>query len=1470
MWSLTTTIQAGGLADGNWSSLEVFVALHFIQAYEHLNLNDMAVQFAGSFPPVARRILRRTSYAQAGPTQSTSTSNLATLAETLVVPRSQSVLTPAAPPSLTSIRHAHSDARPTSRARGLRSMRSRSSNDAFSLSQAGLEALNAIHEIEDRPDRIAATPSTTSHQVFTQLPAPLALGVETIEREGSVRSNTADQANVLARLIKERCPQVRIGPDIEAPGLRVPDCSILDRTQARDILVRIRKEDPNYPDPYSGIGGLLKPERMKQKAADTLNWTFGPGELSRALKSAIESGFVGVTEALLDMGADINFLTEGPKHKLKGFRKAQPPRATDYFQIAASSRNVEMVGLLASRGVTKQALDKALKEAVQQNSLDVAFILLQYGADPNAMLGRIFESAVTSQNIGMVKVMLRARIKVQKAHITNMLPIAVSQGQRDLAAVLVAYGADVNYDGASGLRTAVQSQRVDLVLTLMKGKPRSEVASAIIEDTASMEGSIKSEERYLLTQILLCAGATGAPVARTLVHVTRAGYRGIARLLVMHGASIEYNGAEALVIAIKNGAIDMLRILLLGEVSQDCASRVFQSIPHPFTRNRTYDMMTALVVKGASGLPLDRALVASVRQKLINITNLLLDNKANVNYNDAQALQSSASVGDLDCLNLLLSKGRPRAQSMQHVLPLVPFDPPRLRYDMTKAILNVATSGSIQASVLDAALVKAVEMSSSPEIDLKLVILLIAAGAKVDCLDGLCFRVAVQRESADLLGLLLAKVSQTSLLSPAVTAAMRVGQPDLRRKMMAMILDHGGDGSNVDKALVDAVGETRIDENLIDLLLTKGDVDYDGGQVISRAVQKCTVNVLSTLVEVGKPCQSARLKALMTTLNPAVEAREKKAKLLLRDRIRRTHLDTALVQEIKNGPMVSVEMVEMLLAHKATCNHDNGEALKLAICNNDNKMLEILLRSKPDSHILGMMLPHAMQNVNAHARFQVVSLLVKGGAKGEYVSQALHKEVLDSNLCHPPLVHVLVQHGAAIDYSDAAAIKAAVSKPLNTDILKFLVSANGSENIIPSLIPLAMKWAESVRLPLLQILLETGACGYQVDAALIQAVCEGASSLASIKMLLHYKASVNFERGKAVKHASSVKLSAVLDLLLRKSPRLDYLVEALPLAMQVQNGLSSSGASARLLAVQLLTRAGVRACEAVHLALIQAIQQRDHALVSHLIDSGGNPNFNKGLSVREATKLSDLRSLELLLRSKPKPTPGVFSDAFSVVKDSLPARLIEPNPLLRMTWILLEGGASGSAVDSALASTISNAHNDNAMLFINVVLSRCTLLDVNFDRGRALCTASRVLLDEVVKELLSRRPTQKTLCSAFMSVLESDPSSSETSVIAVIKLFTEHAKETKSMYFKHKKPSENALYKCLHYHGEKPELLTFLLDNGCSPNADFLWTFSPEHGAEKVSSLLWFICQGELVDRRVVDILLKRGGRSDSKSHCLD
>lgn len=209
-----------------------------------------------------------------------------------------------------------------------------------------------------------------------------------------------------------------------------------------------------------------------------------------------------------------------------------------------------------------------------------------------------------------------------------------------------------------------------------------------------------------------------------------------------------------------------------------------------------------------------KALVSAVQQKLEAITILLLDHKASADYNDAQALQIAAIAGDLDTVKLILSKGKPQPQSMRYVLPLVPLGPPRLRYDMTKSIIDAASTTGIPTPLFDIALMEAVD-TQFPQIDLDYINLVVVAGADVNCLGGKSLQIAARRGSIELLELLVRSAPQPSSLASAAPVAMRLLGSGLRMKFTVILLDHGAQGPAVDQALTEAIGEEPLDENLV-------------------------------------------------------------------------------------------------------------------------------------------------------------------------------------------------------------------------------------------------------------------------------------------------------------------------------------------------------------------------------------------------------------------------------------------------------------------------------------------------------------------------------------------------------------------------------------------------------------------------------------------------------------------------------
>lgn len=113
--------------------------------------------------------------------------------------------------------------------------------------------------------------------------------------------------------------------------------------------------------------------------------------------------------------------------------------------------------------------------------------------------------------------------------------------------------------------------------------------------------------------------------------------------------------------------------------------------------------------------------------------------------------------------------------------------------------------------------------------------------------------------------------------------------------------------------------------------------------------------------------------------------------------------------------------------------------------------------------------------------------------------------------------------------------------------------------------------------------------------------------------------------------------------------------------------------------MRLLTRVGITKSEVIHRALIRAVLDKDHALVEHLIKSGGDPNFRSCESVVKATEQADIESLILVTRSKVSHT--VFFAAFAAKSTSIDRWQSKPDLLHNIDKILLEGGAAGPAVD---------------------------------------------------------------------------------------------------------------------------------------------------------------------------------------------
>lgn len=1378
----------------------------------------MAIQFSGSAPPETAKLIRRkSSYALAGLSFHPTTNH-------------DPMPTPTSPTPNPFPRHSVSN--PTEAI----GMTDHPLNEATSdpdnafFSQPGLEVLSQSHVQISRHLR----------------------GNESLRRTNSAQTETTIDAQGLAGLIQSRCPNVQVDPKLERSPARTVESSIVDKSDAHNILARIRRQEPKA----RGLATLFKSKKSRQDAADSQLWTFKSHEFSLALREAVqEVGNVGVANALICMGADVNEF----KSKARGSRTTSIP--INYAQIAVNRNDGDMLSLLATSGISPSNLIGALERSVEHNRSNMVTILLQHGVDPNAGNGSILISAITSQNPALVRLLLRSRHGIRKELLTRNLPTAVEHGQIEIVSLLVAYGADPGFENASALRKAVKAQRIDLTLAIFRGVESSlsgKIATSVISEAFSATSSNTVDVQSLLLEILLIAGATGDPVAEILASVVRAGQQSIAKLLVRYHVNLQFNNAEALRIALSANNLGMLSTLLVGKIEKEVASSLVDEIPHTCSEDQIHSILSLFIMKGAKGSPLSRALMYAVQRKSVKSINLLLDHGASVVFDDSQPLQMAATGGDLQVLNLLLGKGQPPPRSMQVVLPVIAESPPQLRLEITKSIINAAGPNGIPAFVLDNSLLSALSRPSHEfhQSLIPLVEILVTAGARVDYKQGTFFRLAAGFGSVELLELLIHNTPQAASLSPAVSVCMKMEDAKKRRKFVEILIEHGAKGLEVNQALIDAVEERLIDLVLIKLLSRKADLDYLNGRAILTAMRHSSIEVVKTLVKPGTLSRKTCLDAVQVLFEPETSQRQAKLSLLLKADIGQQGLDNALIQEI--GGKRDEEVVEMLLDHKASCEYAGGKSLELAIYSQNDKILKQLVAKRPDCRILETMVPKAMELNTAHSRRNCLSLLLEGGATSECISSALVKEVETPNYRDQQLIRLMVENGARIDYLDAMAIKFAVSSPLDVGVLKILVTGTAASAVVAGLIPLAMKHHQKDRIPLLQILLENGACGTQINAALVTAVSEGADSQPTTDLLLKYDASVNENEAEAIKIAALAGSSAILQSLLDRNPNPAYFDEAIKLAMQSLSSNSGTKTHDRLQCVRLLTRSKLTNSDALHAALLQAVQEQDHRLIEHLTKSGADPNFRNGGSVIIATQQLDTRSLRLLVKSKTKPTMQTYCSAFSVMPHHQDRWRIEPDAIHIFDSILIFAGVTGPAVDQTFLSAIQSSH-PHADKFISIVLKYNTALNVNFQCGGSLRVGVRRVLLEVVDYLLLQGPNENTLHAAFMAIFETDLE--EHVLVTLAQRFFQHSNGANLVYFRHEEPADNALYQLLHRHGDKPSLLQTLLGNGCGIDSRFSWTFDDSIGTEDTSALLWLLCQGnQSINSLTVNALLERGG----------
>ncbi|KAK5628406.1 hypothetical protein RRF57_004121 [Xylaria bambusicola] len=1034
---------------------------------------------------------------------------------------------------------------------------------------------------------------------------------------------------------------------------------------------------PEYPPSHRTENDIIIAEELLKRQRTTASQHQSKGGLSRAftpkktaweykevydalLAHVVDQGSPGVAEALITklnlLGGNLNLVQKSRTSLLSRRKSLDLSERSRILQIAVENKQLEMVEVLLPFA-DALSLDTSLPVAMRNGSNAIAELLVRYGAAASQTANgqdefrRACANDGQSQLVGMI---LTSEGRPKESWVSQCMVEAARAGCLDNVMHLSQSTADGNCDRAAAVKAAIGLARRDIVLTILLGNrpPRKPGINEAFEQLMRQQ-NINPNEKLALTEILLCAGADGEPVAKALIHASATYFLEMVNLLICYGASIEYQGAVALRKAVSKGKVDLIKIMLNGtvEMAPKYASECVELLPKDIRFEDRRFLLATFLSRGATGTPLDEALIDSAEAGDTETVKLLVtppsrsdeiqsaqhaspavgfrrSHTASTDYKGALALQIAVKKGHMAIASAILTHKPPSQVALAQVYPSIWNLPRPERYQLSELFLRAGLSGPCVHSALEHII-----SEQSSRRDEKLVSLLLRYGADVNINEGHCIVAAISQTEVNLLEMLLKGKPTAHTISRAVPRAMEVSDSSTRSLIIDMLLatDTIKGTVEISKALDTAMSINPTDKRLIRALLQQGnaDVNINGGSTVEHAAQHSDPEILEIILGLGRPDDNSIDKALKSLwkLSASVAKTHKLETLLRRTKSNHT-VSSVLIEEVKALLKIpsserNFTSLKLLLSKGADVNACKGEALSCAVAGSSMQIVEILLTASPSPTTLAWVMPHALRILDLMDRLTFAQKILDAGMPPSEANRALIFSVQK----HPndiPLINALVIHA---DTSDGLALIEAV-KNESQDIVELLLDKKSfTSDILNKGFTTAIKTNDKKKRTLLcNSLLGAGASGEVVSNALLAAASDGDLEFGAI--LVRNGGSIKHKGGQAIVEAAKSGAVEVLEMLLAGNPEVpqNTLQRAFQGATQVGNLQKRAEIFKRLLQL------GVSG-EVVDIQLVSAVRYGDEGkdLVRLLLKHGASPDYSDGEAVEKAVRSAFLGNLELLL-----------------------------------------------------------------------------------------------------------------------------------------------------------------------------------------------------------------------------------------------
>ncbi|EPS36381.1 hypothetical protein H072_10080 [Dactylellina haptotyla CBS 200.50] len=839
--------------------------------------------------------------------------------------------------------------------------------------------------------------------------------------------------------------------------------------------------DPNtYPNDFEqmAIGGRLDILSLVLRSANPIS----RDSLTRPLRATVELTFVDITERLVANGADLEY------------------------------NNAEALAVAVQTGRWDILLRMVLNQTTPPHEISQVYLLSFVG---------IVMSAGHDPALRLILIEILLCAGARGDDLARALVQAITEQDRDLISLLLEFQVEVNYDRAAALRHVVANCMIELVQMLLAIPPVPEYLNLAFDE---IPFSSQSEENIkTLASLLLGAGASGDNVAKLLVQSVRAGYNDLLQLLVDKGASIEYNNAEALVHAITSVNIQKVKTLLKAPIDAAHATIAFAAIDMFLEETVLHELMGLLLAKGASGDPVNQALLNAVRNIQWTLINLLLSNGANAGYSNAASLTHAVSMADEAMLDTLLRNPiSPDAAST--VFSTLRIDTRNL-YPMAQKLIKAGAMGDPLSKLL---------VSAVAAQNITVANLLLSNGASVSYDHSASLKKAVQTGEDQLVKMILAKCTHQNgmeVMKAAFPLVEKLGD-NARGTIISLFLGHGLRGDLISQALINEVKRVPTNHHIVEMLLKKGDADLNASEGVALRISATNsdVNLMKILLEARPDIDvvSSAIPSAMEIRSPAI--RFDVLELLLTSGAEGDEVATALVKTIKQHPE-ALGQIDLLLKNGADVNFGNGEAVKAAFIARHLDVFKKLASYGVSQANLASVFQMTWESRDPQWQYRAMEAILQAKLKGPVVDDALIKLVQQPQ-SDIRVFSLLLKHGASVNHASGAAIIYCVRGGY-IDKLHMLLHQGPNQDVLRDALHLALECRDmAIKREMVEAILQKRPEQDNIDEALIRALEDEAPSKRLVTMLLDSGASILHDEGKAIRLAALGSHHQVLGLLL--------------------------------------------------------------------------------------------------------------------------------------------------------------------------------------------------------------------------------------------------------------------------------------------------------------------------------------------------